>query len=60
MKFGNPLPAKGEENFNPNAPELHNDVVLYALRDRRFKAHKNAFQQQKMLVLVCGAGFGDF
>ncbi|CAL6059540.1 Conserved_hypothetical protein [Hexamita inflata] len=59
VKFGAHIPKKNEENYNPNYPEVNKESIKFAVRDRKFRAHKTPFFNQKYIVWVQGACYAN-
>lgn len=50
LKYGQPIPAKDEEGYNPNFPQIRNNMVTFATRGKKFRCHRNRYLAQKYII----------
>lgn len=57
LKFGQPIPGKDEEGYNPNYPAIKNNMITFATRGKRFRCHRNKYTSQKYIIWFQGRKF---
>jgi hypothetical protein len=57
LKYGQPIPTKDEEGYNANFPVIRNNMVTFALRQKKFRCHRNKYVSQRYIIWFQGKKF---